>query len=160
MSNCFLKRMLPFLLTLVVGVMLGSLFQREQPRPRYTSRVSVEYFHFSDSGQDGTAESHRIFVPRDDDAEVTTPLTILFEPPTHMTAAALRHQTYGVVQLLVEYGADGRARVLERIHTLPDGLTEEAERVAERAQFRPEARGGQPVSVTRLQSYYFDMGRY
>lgn len=151
MSNCFLKRMLPFLLTLMVGVMLGSLFQPKHSQPQFTGRSYLT-----------AREDNRALLIEevDDVAEETSPLIILFEPPTHMTAAALRHQTYGVVQLLVEYGADGRARVLQRVHTLPDGLTEEAERVAERAQFKPETRDGQPVSATRLQSYYFDMGRY
>jgi hypothetical protein len=93
-------------------------------------------------------------------ASASTPLAIVFEPSTRMTAAARRNQTYGVVQLLVEYGADGKARVLSRVASLPDGLTEEAERVAESTQFRPETLNGEAVSVTRVQSYYFDMGRF
>jgi hypothetical protein len=147
MSTCLLKRILPFMLTLVIGLGLGSLFgggyspNREMKSRRHTSCAY-------------TLTTTRL------DTSGVTPLTILFEPSTHMTPAARAHETYGVVQLLIEYGADGHARVLSRITTLPYGLTEEAESVAERTEFRPEMINGQPVSVTRLQAYYFDMARF
>lgn len=151
MSTCLLKRILPFMLTLVIGLGLGSLFHsgnwRGQSRKnscKYTSRYVLT--------TDTPTMSYQ--------ASASTPLAILFEPSTRMTAAARRNQTYGVVQLLVEYGADGKARVLSRVTSLPDGLTEEAERVAELTQFRPETRDGEPVSVTRVQSYYFNMSRF
>ncbi|MDX6693009.1 MAG: hypothetical protein QOF02_612 [Blastocatellia bacterium] len=147
MSTCFLKRFVPFLLTLFVGVGLGSLFQTERAPSQFTTRT------YSESRQ------NYVFAPRDAGAS-SAPLAILFEPSTHMTEAARRHQTYGVVQLLVEYGANGKARVLERITTLPDGLTEEAVEAAEQTQFRPATINGQPVTQTRVQAFYFDMARY
>lgn len=150
MSTCFLKRFLPFMLTLVVGLGLGSLFQRGARHHAQSSTrlCSERSFRTTDNYQQRHAY---------DDS---TPLVILFEPPTYMTPSARAHETYGVVQLLVEYGADGKARVLERITTQPDGLTEEAERVAERTQFRPETHNGVPVTVTREQAYYFNLGRF
>lgn len=151
MSTCFLKRFLPFMLTLGIGIGLGSLFGYGYRRPQYTARLYAE----------NSCRHHaRYSLSLRDVARDSTPLAILFEPRTHMTAAALRHQTYGVVQLLVEYGADGQARVMERVTTLPDGLTEEAERVAAQTQFRPETINGVPVSATRVQAYYFDMSVY
>lgn len=149
MSTCFLKRFLPFMLTLVVGLGLGSLFQQGRSAPaRYTTRLYSEH-------RCRTSDSYQYRRSAAD----STPLSILFEPPTSMTAAARSHETYGVVQLLVEYGADGNARVIDRLWTLPDGLTEEAERVAVRTQFKPETRNGVPVTVTRTQEYYFHPGR-
>ncbi|HEY0405318.1 MAG TPA: energy transducer TonB [Pyrinomonadaceae bacterium] len=145
MSTCFLKRFVPFLLTLLIGVGGASLFQREGSQPQFTTRVYSE------------TRYNRTFARRD--TSISTPLAILFEPSTHMTDAARRHQTYGVVQLLVEYSASGKARVLERITTLPDGLTEEAEEAAEHTQFRPATINGQPITETRVQAFYFDMGR-
>ena len=152
MSTCLLKRLLPFMLTLVIGLGLGSFFQsgnwsgESNRRPHRFTRDNAYILTNDRAISYGVSDS--------------TPLTILFEPSTRMTAAARRNQTYGVVQLLVEYGADGRARVLSRVTSLPDGLTEEAERVAEATQFRPETRNGEPVSVTRVQAYYFDLGRF
>lgn len=150
MSTCFLKRFLPFMLTLVVGLGLGSLFQRgARHHAQFSTRLCSERsYRTTDNYQ------HR---PAYDDS---TPLIILFEPPTYMTPTARAHETYGVVRLLVEYGADGKARVLERLWTLPDGLTEEAERVAARTQFKPETHNGVPVAATRVQEYYFNMGRF
>jgi hypothetical protein len=151
MSTCLLKRILPFMLTLVIGLGLGSLFESGSLSPnlelkthRHTSRAYTL-----------TTNKWTRYEP-----SATTPLTILFEPSTRMTAAARAHQTYGVVQLLIEYGADGHARVLSRVTTLPDGLTEEAERVAEQTKFRPETINGEPVSVNRIQAFYFDMTRF
>lgn len=148
MSTCLLKRILPFMLTLGIGLGLGSLFESRSLSPNWKTkthrRTSCNY----------------TTTTRTEMSASSAPLTILFEPSTRMTPAARKHQTYGVVQLLIEYGADGRARVLSRVNTLPDGLTEEAERVAEQTQFRPEKVNGKPVSVTRVQSYYFDMGRF
>ena len=150
MSTCLLKRILPFMLTLVIGLGLGSFFHSGNWRGE--SRHSRRYTRHGVYNVTTEIKTY--------DTSASTPLAILFEPSTRMTAAARRNQTYGVVQLLVEYGADGRARVLSRVTSLPDGLTEEAERVAELTQFRPETRGGEPVSVTRVQSFYFDMGRF
>jgi hypothetical protein len=154
MSTCFLKRFLPFMLTLVVGLGLGSIFHHRHPRTQFTTRLYVE------NSCHRTTTTTTATTTTLDAANASTPLAILFEPPTHMTAAALKHQTYGVVELLVEYGTDGHAHVIDRLTTLPDGLTEEAERVAEQAQFRPRAINGVPVSTTLVQSYYFDMSRY
>ncbi|HYO90572.1 MAG TPA: energy transducer TonB [Pyrinomonadaceae bacterium] len=140
------------MLTLIIGLGLGSLFQSRNWRGQ-SRRNSCGY---TERHRSTTADTLVMKYRASD----STPLAILFEPSTRMTAAARRNQTYGVVQLLVEYGADGKARVLSRVTSLPDGLTEEAERVAELTQFRPETRGGEPVSVTRVQSYYFNTGRF
>lgn len=150
MSTCLLKRILPFMLTLVIGLGLGSLFQLKSRNWEGRTPCRSTRRHMR---TDSTLVMRY-------QASASTPLAILFEPSTRMTAAARRNQTYGVVQLLVEYGADGKARVLSRVMSLPDGLTEEAERVAELTQFKPETRNGEPVSVTRVQAYYFNTGRF
>lgn len=149
MSTCFLKRFVPFMLTLIIGLGLGSFFRHEHSHTQYTTRLFIE----SNYSRTTTTTTQNY-------AKDSTPLAILFEPSTHMTEAARRHQTYGVVQLLVEYGADGHARVLERLTSLPDGLTEEAVEAVERTQFRPATIGGQPIPQIRTQAFYFDMGRY
>lgn len=150
MSTCLLKRILPFMLTLAIGLGLGSLFQLKSRNWEGKTPCRSTRRHM---------RTDKTLVMRYQ-ANASTPLAILFEPSTRMTAAARRNQTYGVVQLLVEYGADGKARVLSRVTSLPDGLTEEAERVAELTQFKPETRNGEPVSVTRVQAYYFNTGRF
>jgi hypothetical protein len=153
MSTCFLKRFLPFMLTLIIGVGLGSLFQHSSPQPQYTTRLYAD--HHCSHRYSATLNTTSTY----EAINSSSPFYITFEPPTHMTEAARRHQTYGVVELLVEYRADGTAHVLKRITTLPDGLTEEAVRVAEETQFQPEIRNGLPVTVTRVQEFIFDLDR-
>jgi hypothetical protein len=79
------------------------------------------------------------------------------QPEARVMVIALEHKTAGVVQLRVRFNADGTTTVLERLATLPDGLTEEAERIAENTTFTPETRDGEPVSVVRDMSYAFPL---
>jgi hypothetical protein len=88
-------------------------------------------------------------------AESRTPMAILFQPNRRYTADALENRTEGVVTLLVEFRADGTAKVIDRIATLPDGLTEEAERIVERTKFTPATLNGVPVTETKEMNYYF-----
>ena len=152
MSTCLLKRILPFMLTLGVGLGLGSLFN-------LGSFITKEETVSCQSSRHTYVQETEVYSSMHG-YEDSTPLEIKYEPPTRLTTAARQHQTYGVVQLEVEYGADGRARVLDRIETLPDGLTEEAERVVELTEFKPEIINGEPTTVTRIQSFYFHAGRF
>jgi hypothetical protein len=153
MSTCFLKRFVPFMLTLIIGLGLGTFFQPNHTRTQLKTRLYVEHNRCRTTTTTTT-------LTRNYAGDSITPLAILFEPPARTTAAARRNHTGGVVELLVEYGVDGKARVLERLATLPDGLTEEAERVAELTQFRPQAVNGEPVAVSKIQSYYFEPGKF
>ncbi|MDQ3746771.1 MAG: energy transducer TonB, partial [Acidobacteriota bacterium] len=83
-----------------------------------------------------------------------------FEPNTRLTEAARRNKTVGVVELLVRFDADGKATVVDRLTTLPDGLTEEAERAAERTVFKPATINGRPYSVTEVRQFIFSLDRY
>ncbi len=152
MSTCFLKRFVPFLLTLVIGLCLGTLFKPGGAHTQFKQRLYIEHTH-SLTTTLGDAKLARSYT------NDSTPLAIFFEPPVRMTEAARRNHTYGVVQLLVEYGVDAKARVVERIETLPDGLTEEAERVTEQTQFRPQTINGKFVPTLKIKSYYFEMNQ-
>jgi hypothetical protein len=90
----------------------------------------------------------------------STPLIIKFEPNTRLTEAARRNKTVGVVELLVRFDADGKATVVDHLLTLPDGLTEEAERAAERTIFEPATINGKPYSVTEVRQFIFSLDRY
>ena len=45
----------------------------------------------------------------------------------------------------LEVGPDGVVKGLEVLNALPDGLTDEAIRIAHRLSFRPATRSGEPV---------------
>jgi hypothetical protein len=147
MMTYFLKRGLPFVLTLMVGSGLGSLFgfnNLKSPTTDINSGFGWEQHHHYHSGCRGRDFSN------------TTPLVITFQPSTHLTPDAVLHKTSGVVKLLVSFNANGTATVENRLNGLPDGLTEEAESVAERTQFTPEKVNGEPVTVFRAMTYFFE----
>jgi hypothetical protein len=88
-------------------------------------------------------------------ATQSTPVVVTFEPIARPTEAAQRNHTRGTVELLVQFGADGKAKVFDHITTLPDGLTEEAERVVEGTVFKPATINGVPYTVTEVRRYTF-----
>ncbi|MBA3768726.1 MAG: energy transducer TonB [Acidobacteria bacterium] len=144
-----LKRGLPFTLTLLVGSGLGSIFSSTSPRTDIRSSVTTT-----------TTRTHSCGARRTRVASESTPLIVTFEPNTRLTEAARRNMTVGVVELLVRFDADGKATVVDRLTILPDGLTEEAERAAERTTFRPATIGGKPYTVTEVRQFIFSLDRY
>lgn len=153
MFACFVKRALPFTLTLLVGSGLGSIFSGASTSDQsgtltMTTLATRKY---------SCAQRHRA---RAAAAAPSTPLVVTFEPNTRLTEAARRNKTTGVVELLVRFDADGKATVVDRLKTLPDGLTEEAERAAERTAFRPATINGKPYTVTEVRQFTFSADRY
>ena len=144
-----LKRGLPFTLTLLVGSGLGSIFSSTSPRTDIRSSVTTT-----------TTRTHSCGARRARLATESTPLIVTFEPNTRLTEAARRNKTVGVVELLVRFDADGHATVVDRLTTLPDGLTEEAESAAERTTFRPATINGKPYTVTEVRQFIFSLDRY
>ena len=61
------------------------------------------------------------------------------------TELARRHKVQGQVRARILVGADGVVKQVEIIEGLPDGLTEEAMRVAYRMQFSPAMKDGRAV---------------
>jgi hypothetical protein len=145
-----LKRALPFTLTLLVGSGLGSIFSGASPRADNRAQTMTAAY----VARTYSCGAHRRA------AAASTPLIVTFEPNTRLTEAARRNKTTGVVELLVRFGADGKATVVDHLTTLPDGLTEEAERAAERTAFKPATINGEPYTVTEVRQFIFSLDRY
>lgn len=73
------------------------------------------------------------------------PLNRLF--PSYTSRARLNGIS-GIIRLLVEVGTDGSTKKVEVVNALPDGLTDEAIRIARVLQFKPAMAGTQPVNYT------------
>jgi|GEM_PF-2568719 len=144
-----LKRALPFIMTLIVGMGLGSIFGWNSSAPKAKNEERL----VTVTERRGSCRSYR---GRRAFSE-STPLKITYEPNTTYTPLALKNKTTGVVQLRVRFNADGTTTVVEQLSTLPDGLTEDAVRVVERTQFEPETYNGQPVSVTKDMNYIYSL---
>ena len=150
MFACLLKRALPFMLTLLVGSGLGSIFSHTSAPRQSSSTVATTI----------TTSRHSCGMRTRAVVAESTPLIVNFEPSTRLTEAARRNKTTGTVELLVRFGADGKATVVDQMTTLPDGLTEEAERAAERTLFTPATINGTPYSVTEVRQFVFSPDRY
>jgi TonB family protein len=153
MITNLLKRALPFALTLIIGTGLGSILgsDRSTTKTNYSHSRAPFVRSVYRSGTGGGEYRHRRGF------NDSTPLKIIFQPNTRYTSEALKNKTTGVVQLLVRFDEDGTATVVERLSTLPDGLTEEAVRVVEQTKFNPATVNGQPVPVTKEMNYIFSL---
>ena len=150
-----LKRILPFILTLTLGVALGSLFNFARPRAARAPHAfeAPPPPVFSGGGCRSSRARRELYMHRRH--EDSPRPVILFKPEPRYTEAARKNSVSGLVRLSAMFGADGRVSAVEALTTLPDGLTEEAIRAAEGIVFKPATLGGEPVSVRSDVEYVF-----
>ena len=148
-----LKRILPFILTLTFGVVLGSLLNFARPRATGAPRAMDAPTVFS--GRGCSSSKRALYMHRTID-DAPRPM-ILFKPEPRYTEAARKNSVAGLVRLSATFGADGRVSNVEALTTLPDGLTAEAIRAAEGIVFKPATVGGDPVSVRKDVEYVFSI---
>lgn len=146
------KRALPFLLTLIVGVFLGSLFRSATTSGSYLVKVQD---NFTTTGQYGyryrhgcRKESYR--------SEEPSPM-ILFKPLATYTEKARENRFEGTVRLLVEFRSDGTIGDINVLRRQPYGLTDEAVEAAKEIRFRPAMRYGEAVTVNKEVEYNFSI---
>jgi hypothetical protein len=138
-ASFYLKRVLPFALTFLVGAALGGLFNY------FGSARRAGFFHGPRVYRDGrrcrTSPPPRVAPDR------TVRAAITFQPSPRYTEEALRNNYRGQARLRLLLGADGRVKLIEPLDRLPYGLTEEAIRAAEDIKFTPATRDGAPVDM-------------
>ncbi len=123
-----LKRVVPFILTLLIGTFLGSWFDISS----YRKKLAADYPGISHQGRFIQDREWAVFKK---------------QPVVDYTAAALRNHVVGRVRLRVLLGADGKVPSVVTLETLPDGLTEAAVSAARNIEFVPAMKNGRPVSV-------------
>ena len=148
-ASCFLKRALPFTLTLMLGAALGNFFGLinlsggRAAATRAESRRERAAYGCSYS-------RHKSYVQ-------STAVVPVSEPNTKYTREAWERGVTGVVRLRVTFHADGYISNVETVEGLPYGLTEEAVKVAWQKKFIPATENGKPVSVTQEVDYIFSL---
>lgn len=149
---CFLKRVLPFTLTLLVGSGIGGFFNlfSSSPQPAASDANAYRLESVYET-RGGCRNRKRSFTTSTRGAE------IVYRPEPYYTEAARRNQTEGSVTLRVTLGADGTVTDVETITGLPDGLTEQARRAAKQIRFNPATRDGSPIDEVRTITYSFDL---
>jgi TonB family protein len=152
MTMRFFKTILPFALTLLVGVSLASLLKHRH-HSMHHARAALAY--------GGVYEDGRVFVSPAPNTyaleQVTRKAVILAKPEPLYTDEARRHGTAGMVRLRVLLNAAGEVTRIEPLTYLPDGLTESAVEAARRIEFIPAQQDGQPVSQAVTIDYRFDI---
>jgi TonB family protein len=153
---CFLKRVLPFTLTLLVGLAIGSLFNLFSSKPQVEQRAfRIESSYGAGlgagTGSGGCRSRMRTY------SEDYRSARILSQAEPLYTVEARRNHTEGEVLLRVTLGADGAVSNVETITSLPDGLTEQARTAARLIKFVPASRNGYPVDETKTITYSFNL---
>jgi TonB family protein len=150
MSTYLLKRALPFALTLIMGVLLGSLFGASRMhRPGYWAVADESGFHHHRH----CGEFQRGF---NNAYNYATSQTIYRMPPAVYTEQARRDGIKGVVGLRLTLKSDGTISDITPVKELSDGLTEEAIKAARRIEFSPRYVNGYPTDSTQYVEYQFN----
>ena len=89
--------------------------------------------------------------------EVTTKARILSKPEPQYTSAARSNQVTGTVVLRALFASDGTVKHIVVIYGLPDGLTWQSVRAAQKMKFVPATLNGQPVSMFVQLEYNFNL---
>jgi TonB family protein len=149
--SCFIKRLLPFVLTLLLGLAVGSLFKSE-PAPAGNMELSLA------PPPPAVAVSQpvdytQVFSSRD----VTQKARILSRVDPQYTARARAHQVSGTVIVKAVLSSTGEVTDIKVISGLPDGLTEKAVESTRRMEFVPAVKDGRNVSQYIQVEYNFNL---
>jgi TonB family protein len=150
---CFLKRVLPFALTLVIGLMLGSLFSKAPHVVQTHDGIGVGMGSGSGGPTDREFNYDRVLSPRDVDQKAR----ILSRPEPRYTDEARENLVQGTVVLRAVFSKDGSVTNIRAVSELQDGLTERAIEAAREIKFSPALKDGRAVSQYIQIEYNFNL---
>jgi TonB family protein len=138
-----LKRALPFVLTLMVGTGLGSIFGFGGSPMNLTSKHKPSRNWQSRHNRDCPSRM------------ASTPVVIKFKPEPTYSDKAYSQQMSGTVRLNVEFKDDGTIGEIETLEGMPYGLTEESREAAKGIAFTPATIDGTPFTTRRVVEFTF-----
>jgi TonB family protein len=150
MPTCFLKRVLPFALALVVGLMLVKFLGINGWRANRMDtpqRVGVLV------GGNGFPDGGRVFKP----GEVDQKAQIIYRAQPQYTEEARANAAEGTVVLRAVFSADSQVTNVRVVSGLPYGLTERAVEAAREIRFTPAMKDGRAVSQYIQIEYNFNL---
>jgi TonB family protein len=158
MPTCFLKRGLPFILTLAIGLLLWSLLGTGSLRSaRFASHHQTGFADGSGAGWSGRvgrdSEDSRPFTPRD----VEQKARILSRAEPQYTEEARENMVSGTVVLRAVFSASGEVTDIRVMSGLPYGLTEKSIEAARQIKFTPAMKDGRAVSQYIQIEYNFQL---
>jgi TonB family protein len=151
---CFLKRVLPFTLTLVIGTALGGVFNflsaPSAPRP---ATETAELRAASETGKSAGCRNRF----RANSESYYTSARIITQAQPLYTPLARSNRMEGDVILRVTLKSDGTVGEVEIIKSLPYGLTEQSLRAARLMTFAPATRNGVAIDEIKTITYSFNL---
>ena len=173
MHSCLLKKLLPFALTFIVGMMIGGLFKSHSSGPAMWAWSSHSTPLLGHEGPFGYRFEHRYgcrMHSRDLVAE-TKPLVIRFKPDAHwpLEVRGMAKDDFLPVFVHVTFGADGKVQEVQPPNDLlvqyhnywpKVRVWAAAADAARNIQFEPETINSVPVSVEKdVEIQFIDDGR-
>ena len=158
-----LKRVLPFILTLLVGVIVGGGLRRagNDAAVSFTATRSCSARRPQAIAPLPPPPPASLPPSFDGDVfragDVTRKVFISHKPQPLYTAEARRNNVTGTVRLRMVLAADGTVRDIIPLTTLPDGLTEQAIAAARKIEFTPASKDGRAVSQYVTVEYNFNI---
>ncbi len=165
----FWKRIVPFFLALIVGLLVVNILKREiaanKSQENIKSTDKIRHSNFGFSSEKGTGIATGCHGRKFDTSIKNKPLVtsnsfvkkleILSQPIPQYTNKARENKTEGVVRLRIAFTASGQIGNITSTNNLPDGLTEQAIAAARQIKFEPATRDGQPTTIVRIVEYNF-----
>lgn len=142
-----LKRVLPFLLALIMGAMLVRLVAPNifESRTLLIVKPPQSQVEISTSGE--------VFPS----SEVTKKAVLLSRPEATYTDEARRNAVQGTIRLRAVLSSSGEVTNIQAISGLPSGLTEQAMAAARQIEFTPAMKDGRAVSQYVTIEYVFNL---
>lgn len=140
-----LKRLLPFILTLLVGLLLGNLGSMW---PRFDLPDEVKWPR--------PYENHQAMQKRNEASALSVERSwaVIRSLPTP-TYTGTGSYGFHIVRVRVMLDASGRVTTATVLSDVPEPLRKDAARAAMKIEFTPASRNGQPVSVSTVVQYVF-----
>ena len=100
-------------------------------------------------------KADKISVKNKESSVTAVGVKIISKPRAPYTDSARMNQTQGIVELAVEFGADGTIKGVFPFRQLPYGLTENCVESAKNIKFEPATKDGKAYSTIGILTYTF-----
>lgn len=152
----FWTKIVPFTLTLILGLLAANIFQKQSSVNKNQESSS---FNIQKNALGGGIDSagNQSFDKAVGDKFINESVRVISKPTAKYTDAARQNQLQGSVTLRVTFLANGKIGNVSPLNTLPDGLTEQAIAAAKAIEFEPAKTDGVPHNVIKLIQYSFSL---
>jgi TonB family protein len=158
----FWKRIVPFALALMFGLLAVNILQKVNPASKTLENLKpVNKIIYSERGTGASScFGNKFDTNLNNESSKTSRsgsnnVQIISKPRANYTDAARQNNIQGTVTLRVVFLANGQIGDVSPVNSLPHGLTKEAMSAAKQIRFEPAMENGIPQSVVKQVQYSF-----